>query len=142
MLPTVNPNLFKIDGGNVQIPQKLLEHARADMHQANVTKVIKLADGTYQIHALYQSTSRVSCSSESEQKAAKPNTRDPLLCLLHVGQGPSCCGDPIKQRGPSSMLCCPDMVGSAQACYAVPMCSVLLSPGSKVQPVDVKVATD
>ena len=84
MLPTVNPNLFKVDGGNVQVPQKLLEHARADMHKANVTKVIKLADGTYQIDALYQSTSRVSCSCESEQKAAKPYTRDPLLacCIL------------------------------------------------------------
>ena len=37
------------------------------------------------------------------------------------------------------MLCCPNMFGSVQACYAVLMCSVLLSPGSIVQPVNVKV---
>ena len=49
MLPTVNPDLFKIDGGNVQVPQLLLEHAHPDLHKTNVTKIVKSSDGTFQI---------------------------------------------------------------------------------------------
>jgi len=49
MLPTVNPDLFKVDGGNVQVPQLLLEHAHPDLHKTNVTKVVKSSAGTFQI---------------------------------------------------------------------------------------------
>lgn len=49
MLPTVNPDLFKVDGGNVQVPQMLLEHAHPDLHKTNVTKIVKSSDGTFQI---------------------------------------------------------------------------------------------
>lgn len=49
MLPTVNPDLFKIDGGNVQVPQMLLDHAHPDLHKTNVTKIVKTSAGTFQI---------------------------------------------------------------------------------------------
>lgn len=60
MLPTVNPDLFKVEGGNVQVPQKLLERAHPDLHRANVTRILKLPDGTFQIEAMQHMTSHVS----------------------------------------------------------------------------------
>lgn len=72
MLPTVNPDLFKIEGGNVQVPQKLLEHAHADLHKANVTKVIQLPAGTFQIEARQMSTSHVSPNIQEKNSSALP----------------------------------------------------------------------
>ncbi|DBB04108.1 hypothetical protein WJX77_009419 [Trebouxia sp. C0004] len=59
MLPTVNPDLFKIDGGNVQVPQMLLDHAHPDLHKSNVTKIVKSSDGTFQIKTLHQESSHM-----------------------------------------------------------------------------------
>lgn len=59
MLPTVNPDLFKIDGGNVQVPQMLLDHAYPDLHKTNVTKIVKSSDGTFQIETRHQDSSHV-----------------------------------------------------------------------------------
>ena len=74
MLPTVNPDLFKVEGGNVQVPQKLLEHAHPDLHRANVTRILKLPDGTFQIEAMQHMTSHVSFMCMCLIKlAAKPD---------------------------------------------------------------------
>ena len=59
MLPTVNPDLFKIDGGNVQVPQMLLDHAHPDLHKANVTRIVRSSDGTFHIETLQQGSSHV-----------------------------------------------------------------------------------
>ena len=61
MLPTVVNDLFKIEGGNVQVPEKLLHHAHASLHRANVTVVQRLPDGTYQFEATQDSGTKV-CS--------------------------------------------------------------------------------
>lgn len=59
MLPTVVNDLFKIEGGNVQVPEKLLDHAHANLHHANVTIIQRLPDGTYQIEATEGSETKV-----------------------------------------------------------------------------------
>ena len=58
MLPTVVNDLFQIEGGNVQVPKKLLDNAGARMMTANVTKISRLPTGAYTItsrqHAITQ----------------------------------------------------------------------------------------
>lgn len=51
MLPTVVNDLFKIDGGNAQVPEQLLQHAHVKMHNASVTAIMKLKDGSFQLQA-------------------------------------------------------------------------------------------
>lgn len=51
MLPTVDNDLFKISGGNAQVPQRLLQHADVHMCNASVTRIVKLESGSYQLKA-------------------------------------------------------------------------------------------
>lgn len=51
MLPTVDNSLFKIDGGNAQVPEHLLQHAMVQMCNASVTEIVKLDSGRYQLKA-------------------------------------------------------------------------------------------
>ena len=66
MLPTVNPDLFKIDEGNVQVAQKLLEYAHPELVTANVTHISKLPNGSYTIESSQGSTVQVrrTCSDQ------------------------------------------------------------------------------
>ena len=59
MLPTVNPDLFKIDEGNVQVAQKLLEYAQPELSTANVTQISKLPNGSYTIESSQGSAAQV-----------------------------------------------------------------------------------
>ena len=61
MLPTVNPDLFKIDGGNVQVVHKLLESAQPELRVANVTHVTRLPNGTFTIQSSQHSMVQVCC---------------------------------------------------------------------------------
>ena len=49
MLPTVDNDLFQIEGGNVQVPKKLLDYSHAHMTTANVSHVTRLPNGSYTI---------------------------------------------------------------------------------------------
>ena len=53
MLPTVVNDLFQIEGGNMQVPQKLLEYADVLLHRASTVTHITDLDGHYQIQAVH-----------------------------------------------------------------------------------------
>ena len=59
MLPTVDNDLFQIEGGNVQVPQKLLDYAHAHMTAANVSHVTRLPDGSYTITSRQHGSTQV-----------------------------------------------------------------------------------
>ena len=62
MLPTVVNNLFKIEGGNMQVPQKLLEYANVLLHHdSTVTHILGL-NGRYQIRAEHHGSATVGLS--------------------------------------------------------------------------------
>ena len=60
MLPTVNNDLFKVEGGNAQVPEQLLQHASVQLCNASVTHIIKSEDGTFQVKATGKDTPQVS----------------------------------------------------------------------------------
>ena len=49
MLPTVDNDLFRISGGNSQLPKQLLQQANALLCNATVTGVAKLQGNAYQL---------------------------------------------------------------------------------------------
>ena len=76
MLPTVVNDLFQIEGGNVQVPQKLLEYAGAHMTTANVTQITRLPNGSYSITSRQHASTQVHSALISGFVA--------LLCLHFV----------------------------------------------------------
>lgn len=65
MLPTVVNDLFQIEGGNVQVPKKLLEYAGAHMTTANVTQITRLRNGSYSITSRQHASTQVHSASIS-----------------------------------------------------------------------------
>ena len=59
MLPTVVNDLFQIEGGNVQVPKKLLDHAGAHITTANVTQISRLPNGSYTITSRQHASTQV-----------------------------------------------------------------------------------
>ncbi|KAL3154565.1 hypothetical protein ABBQ32_014022 [Trebouxia sp. C0010 RCD-2024] len=58
MLPTVVNKLFQIEGGNVQLPKKILEYAHPHMTTANVTHISRLPDGSYTITSQHRDSTQ------------------------------------------------------------------------------------
>lgn len=60
MLPTIDPDLFQIKGGNMQLPQRLLQRSNVSLHRpAIVQSVEALHAGNYQLEVIEQSGSKV-----------------------------------------------------------------------------------
>lgn len=59
MLPTVVNDLFQIEGGNVQVPRKLLDYAHAHMTIANVSHITRLPNGSYTITSRQHAATQV-----------------------------------------------------------------------------------
>lgn len=59
MLPTVVPKLFQVEGGNVQVPKKLLEWAQPHLTIANVTHIYRLSNGSYTITSQHHASNQV-----------------------------------------------------------------------------------
>lgn len=58
MLPTVDNDLFRIKGGNSQVPKQLLQQSNAQLCNATVTGVVKLQGNAYQLKGVDQTQVR------------------------------------------------------------------------------------
>ena len=72
MLPTVDNSLFKISGGNAQVPDQLLQHAMVQMCNASVTEIVKLDSGRYQLKAQGSDAHQVPSLSNSAVLRSHP----------------------------------------------------------------------
>lgn len=97
MLPTVDNDLFQIEGGNVQVPKKLLDYAHAHMTTANVSHVTRLPNGSYTITSRQHGSTQVRPTySKLCSQALSPCPQ--LHGFSHTCAGAAACDDGVPMR--------------------------------------------
>lgn len=79
LLPTIDGRLFKIEGGNRLLPERLIRAANASLHQGvTVTRVHKTQDGLFTLQHR---------SSSADELVKVINVGTDLVCVMNLDCG-------------------------------------------------------